>query len=139
MSSFIVSSSTINQIVHLLTPNEQRSMMPDEYYNQLGNELWDLNYAATTERYKHRNDNSGRNVDYLWRPQCYTKLQMIKSAQCWLYQCSEGDQFEKSALYQKVKTAVYNAMFDLVSELPQYDKLPWGDNLHHFEKPIILN
>ena len=51
--------------------------------------------------------------------------QCLKSLDCYLYQCSEGDVPERD-LYQAVTTFRDRLRSALVCELPEYDAAEWG-------------
>lgn len=52
--------------------------------------------------------------------------QMLKSIECYLYQCSEGAELEKSGIYQYV-LAMKRALTEyIVSHSPEYKAAKWG-------------
>jgi len=50
---------------------------------------------------------------------------VIKSLQCWKYQCSEGD-IPETKLYQFFEEVEHHLALKIVINLPEYDKATWG-------------
>jgi hypothetical protein len=53
-----------------------------------------------------------------------SKYQVLKSIECYLYQCSEGAVI-KSKLYKAIKNEMYALGFELVKNTPAYEKVKW--------------
>jgi hypothetical protein len=53
-------------------------------------------------------------------------IQTLKSLNCWLYQCAEGDIPETSGLYAQMKRYEHFLERDIVYSLPAYDKAEWA-------------
>ena len=127
MSAFIVSQETINRVVHLLDldsrgkPGSGRDL-PD--YDRIGQDLWNLNTEAVNFRYAHHNDPQPLRR-FVFKRQTYSLCELLKSADCWLYQCSDGAQFENHELYQRVEARQNVIVNHVVRELRAYDAAPW--------------
>lgn len=125
MSSFVVSNETINRVVHLL--NRDACGCPkhpgSQYCDDLGNRLWQLNQDATYHRYRKPAELLLER--YRWSPRNYTKFEMLKAGQCWLYQTNEDDKFANTLLFVEVKKAVRAMLGHIVDQLPEYEQVPW--------------
>lgn len=128
MSSYIVDAKTINRIVSYImngwdTTKHTIAPFPvsDEAFQELGQKLWDMNAAAVNQRYGELNEAPQYhlvcdNVD---------EFQVLKSLQCFLYQCSEGNVPELD-LYKQLRQVEMNIMRKLIDTMPQYKKAEWG-------------
>jgi hypothetical protein len=83
-----------------------------------------LNHAAVHCRYPHREANTILRP-FRWSPRQYTLLEMLKAADCWKYQCSEGEQFEAAEVYQAVSKASDRMRHRIISDLPEYQAVDW--------------
>ena len=52
-------------------------------------------------------------------------IQVLKSLQCFLYQCTEGT-IPKRKLYKTLRDIERVLINDIISKLPEYDKAEWG-------------
>jgi hypothetical protein len=53
-------------------------------------------------------------------------MQVLKSLQCWLYQCNEGD-VPTTELYGLFDTDVQMYLMDtIITKLPEYEEATWG-------------
>jgi hypothetical protein len=136
MSAFIVDDLCIRRI---LTGFERAEYQTEGLYCTIrpprptvGNEerhataraLLEMNVEAVNHRYAHNGEQpvpafregpAGEVTDW----------QVLKSLDCYLYQCSEGD-IPKSEFYKAV-TNFRNALrAALVSQLPEYEAAKWG-------------
>lgn len=136
MSSFVVSNATINATVHLLDldaaccPRGSLGMQlltdsgPRDQGDVWGEQLQALNLAATNYRYAHHNEPQDA-LPFRWSPKQYDLITMLKAAECWSYQCQEGDQFTNSEIWQRVEKAISQVQSRIISELPQYRDTAW--------------
>ena len=90
--------------------------------DERGQKLWQLNAEAVAFRYREPVEVPGA---FAWSPRNYTAFQMLKAAWCWMYQCSEGDQFTGSLLFAEVERKARLVSNHIVSNLPQYDAADW--------------
>lgn len=51
--------------------------------------------------------------------------QLLKTMQCYLYQCEESDRITETALYKCVERAAQQLQNKLVSEIPEYAAAEW--------------
>lgn len=99
-------------------------------------ELYKLNYKAYNTRYEGRHEPEENDLDkfaeydnppvgmYDHRINA-NHYQMLKSMECYLYQCAESDELENSIVYktiQRFKNAIINK---IVHSLPAYDAADW--------------
>ena len=95
---------------------------------RLGRELRELNRQAYCYRYAmtcppYEADRTPFALTFKDR----APLQMYQAARCWLYQCSEGDQFTQSDLYRTVDGAMQRLAAKIVSDLIDMTGVPWGE------------
>lgn len=90
---------------------------------RLGQDMVNLNYGAVNERYgEEETPEKFQRV----RNMPGTHIQIVKSLQCYLYQCTEGEQFENSKLYQGLRRLEEHLLNEIVTSLPTYEKAVWG-------------
>ncbi len=149
MSSFVVHPTVINQIVtyidsqahkgnyiHLLSKYNIKLDEKDRpaFREGLASSLWSLNIEAVNQRYPDTVENlngapgsyqDGKLIHHVaFKLTSASKIQVYKSLQCLIYQCSEGNVPE--SLEYKFLMDLENAMArEIVSELPEYVKAEW--------------
>ena len=136
MSSFVVTNATINAIVHLLDldlcgcPGHKLGVKrdtpegPRDQGDVIGRQLLVLNLRATNARYG-QTEQTMAYEQFRWQPKNYKHVVLIKAADCWLYQCAEGDEFTNSDIYREVRGKRDRLCRHIVSNLPEYDSAPW--------------
>ena len=138
MSAFLVSMRTINRIVavisSLLRSNRDSwtatqfaaagfDPRQDDWEERLAKAMFSLNQSALSQRY---GDPATERFIYARVSVLPSLYQTVKSVQCWLYQCAEGD-VPESKLYQFFNRVVRVWLLDiLVSRLPEYEQAEWG-------------
>ncbi len=140
MSSYMVADETINRVVEWLywevTKNqwlrdklERVSGIDTTSYGwseTLGKAMFDLNIAGVNDRYGDGEAEKFRDLNYGYKPAHGSEVQVLKSMQCWLYQCSEGE-VVKHPLYQFFQDMVEpHVMSSIISDLPEYQAAAWG-------------
>jgi hypothetical protein len=115
MSAFIVADKTINTIVHWVdraleetygTITIRQKLLEqgfdavlEGWTERLGYAMFQLNVIAVEARYGSGEAKRFRPLDYHFEvPEPVPMAQVLKSLQCWLYQCNEGD-VPQTALY----------------------------------------
>jgi hypothetical protein len=135
MSAFIVEQKTINKIVTWLAQEVERNTWlwekarlngivtaNGQWQEQLAQAMYDLNFQAVNQRYSE--ENTAPPIQY--HPELYgSYLAVLKSLQCWLYQCAEGDVPGKP-LYQFFEEVERYLALKIVYALPEWDKAAWG-------------
>jgi hypothetical protein len=143
MSAFMVEDKTINSIVNWLdraleetfgTTTIRQKLLDlgfdtskAGWAERLGYALFQLNIIAVDARYGSGEAKRFRPLDYHYK---LTKgvplVQVLKSLQCWLYQCNEGD-VPEAALYGLFDTDVQlYLMTEIIDSLPEYQNAFWG-------------
>jgi hypothetical protein len=140
MSAFIVADKTINTIVNWLRREIDRlpiisyklkeagyDTSASGWAEKLGHAMYQLNIKAVADRY---GDNEARRF---WKHEyrfehtdAVSLVQVLKSLQCWLYQCNEGD-VPETKLYGLFDTDVQIYLMDkIITKLPEYEQAEWG-------------
>lgn len=142
MSAFIVDDKTINRVVTWLRNEackpegytlkeelERLSYNPASYdwESKLAGAMFQLNVEGVNSRYGTGEAEKFRPLNFKYRIEyAFTVVQILKSLQCWLYQCSEGEVPEKE-LYKFFDEIVEVYLLKkIVYALPQYDQAEWA-------------
>lgn len=133
MSSFLVSEKTIAEIIYTLNnlPREyfldswvrrQPALLPAfDHEREFGTALWGLNQMALVDRY------TSETVQVrVYRPQSgkCSIIQGIKSLQCFLYQCNEG-QISETPFYKTLEEFLSKLETAYIMSLSEYEKAHW--------------
>ena len=137
MSAFLVSMLTINRIVATLS-----SLLRSDRYSytakrfaeagidtsqvdweaRLAHAMFALNQEALYQRY---GDPAEERFIYRLAPSLANLYQALKSVDCWLYQCAEGN-VPESKLYQFFRTVVRMWLLEIiVYRTPEYEQAEW--------------
>jgi len=142
MSSYIVDDSTINRILaaaELYTETGWLSTPPSpphlvssapglESWAALGSSMRAMNVAAVIARYGPSDSLPGPDplLPYQYESiMAPSPIQAIKSLDCYLYQCSEGD-VPKETLYQQLTQWRGDLCSHQVSQSDAYEAAEWG-------------
>ncbi len=140
MSAFMVEDTTINSVVTWLKREVATShftldrlarkygvdLTSDRWEETLAQAMFQLNCDGVNARYGNGEAEKFRPLNFTYRPEGDTSLvQVFKSLQCWLYQCSEGD-VPDTKLYQFFEEVAHHLALKIVMNLPEYDKATWG-------------
>jgi hypothetical protein len=140
MSAFIVEDKTINNVVNWLRREIDRlSFIPDKlqklgfdttedgWAERLGYAMFQLNINAVDARYGNRETEKFRKLDYRYQVTVPVPLvPVLKSLQCWLYQCS-GGAVPETEMYQLFDNEVQlYLMTEIIDTLPEYQNAVWG-------------
>lgn len=93
--------------------------------DRLGQKMWDLNQLALGCRYGDKK----LHLKYFYSDvsRLLAPVQLFKSLQCWMYQCTEGDIPKKSKLYKVFREKIISQMaVSIVQNLPEYDEADWA-------------
>jgi hypothetical protein len=139
MSAFMVADKTINNVVNWLMrqkflvsqiPYKLKGLgidMTDSGWEEkLGNAMFQLNVIAVDARYGKGEAVKFRKLDYRYQVTEPVPLgQVLKSLQCWLYQCCEGN-VPETELYKLFEhdVRVY-LMMTIIDDLPEYQRAAW--------------
>jgi hypothetical protein len=142
MSAYIVADNTINNVVNWLRrdvdldrfshiPHTLKELGFDTsksgWAERLGNAMFQLNIIAVDDRYGSGEAKRFRPLDYHYEVvEPVPLVQVLKSLQCWLYQCNEGD-VPTTALYGLFDNDVQlYLMSEIIDTLPEYQNAYWG-------------
>ena len=140
MSAFMVEDQTINRVVTWLrrevgTNHYTLDQLARQYGVNLTSDKWDeklakamfqLNCDGVNARYGEGEAEKFRPLNFTYKPEGDTFLvQVLKSLQCWKYQCSEGD-VPETKLYQFFEEVEHHLALQIVIRSPEYDKAKWG-------------
>ncbi len=142
MSAYIVDDRTINTVVSWLQDEVYGvngyylgkrlsdlgyTQEADVWVKKLALDMFKLNIDAVNSRYGHGEAEKFRPLDFVYDPD-YTlsTIQVFKSLQCWLYQCSEG-KIPETKLYKFFDEVVVKHLLKvIVYSLPEYNQCKWG-------------
>jgi len=134
MSAYIVENETIDRIINYFRVEYEKEgyikqlldmadlSFPRDF-GRLGQAMLTLNTMAVNYRY---NENTKPPVYKFRLMPPPEDVQAVKSLQCFLYQCSEGEQFEETKLFKILEKAMRWIMKKIVISLPAYEKAVWG-------------
>jgi len=140
MSAFMVEDQTINRVVTWLTrevstrfPEIDRiartydvDLVSEKWEEKLAKAMFQLNCDGVNARYGEGEAEKFRPLNFTYKPEpYYSKVQGLKSLQCWMYQCNEGD-VPQTKLYQFFEEVENYLALKIVMDLPEYDKAKWG-------------
>ena len=143
MSAYIVADKTINSIVNWLdsaleetygTITIRQKLLEQGFdatvagwVERLRYAMFQLNVVAVDVRYGSGEAKRFRPLDYHYKlTHNVPFVQVLKSLQCWLYQCNEGD-VPETALYGLFDNEVQlYLMTEIIDALPEYQNAFWG-------------
>lgn len=140
MSAFMVEDKTINRVVTWLTYEVMTSrysldrlsrkykidLIGEKCDEKLAYAMFQLNCDGVNARYGASEAEKFRPLDFAYRPEwCLSLVQVLKSLQCWMYQCCEGD-VPQSNLYRFFEEVEAYLASKIVKDLPEYNKAEWG-------------
>jgi hypothetical protein len=140
MSAYMVQDATINNVVNWLRreidrlhviPSKLKKLGIDTneagWAESLGHAMFQLNISGVEARYGKGGAVTFRQMDYHYHLTEPVPLeQVLKSLQCWLYQCCEGE-VPETELYKLFDTDVRLYLMDkIIDTLPEYQKAEWG-------------
>lgn len=131
MSAVVISKSSIDQIVSFCANRENQNhiKMPclldsAKERNLFGQKLLDMNITAVNVRYPETPSKCQR-YRFSENTATASSIQVLKSLQCLLYQCAEGDTPETD-LYKKMDSLASKIAMFIVTQSPEYQVATWG-------------
>lgn len=124
MSCFVCENDTITRAVAAM--RAPGGCPSEECLTNLGKKLLDLNVRAFRERYEDRITVDDGEFELDRDAAHCSRMQLLKSLQCLIYQCSEGDIPETSPLYERMEEAEKRLMGEIIGEMPEYNEAKWG-------------
>ena len=140
MSAFMVEDKTINRVVTWLTREVSTRYSPldrvartydvdlssDKWDEKLANAMFLLNCDGVNAHYGEGEAEKFRLLNFTYQPEPNCSLvQVLKSLQCWMYQCCEGA-VPQTQLYRFFKEIENHVALQIVMDLPAYQKASWG-------------
>lgn len=147
MSAYMVADETINRVVRWLNREVYQSSFLKEkvektlaittgseaWADTVGKAMFQLNIDGVNDRYGDGEAKKFRKLNYTYVPaqpttiyNVSTKIQVLKSLQCWLYQSMEGEVVKKP-FYIFFRTVVEpHLMSGIIADLPDYQEAEWG-------------
>jgi hypothetical protein len=142
MSAYIVADKTINTVVNWLRRDvdlDRFSHIPHKltelgfdtgrsgWAERLGYAMFQLNIIVVAVRYGSDEARKSRPLTYRYEViEPVPLVQVLKSLQCWLYQCNEKD-IPTTALYTLFDNDVQvYLMTEIIDTLPEYQHAVWG-------------
>ena len=140
MSAFMVEDQTINRVVTWHTrevstrfPNIDRigqkygvDLVSEKWDEKLAKAMFQLNCDGVNARYGDDEAEKFRPLNFTYKPEGNTfRVQVLKSLQCWMYQCNEGD-VPQTKLYRFFEEVENYLALQIVMSLPEWDKAKWG-------------
>lgn len=136
MSAFMVQDRVINRVVVWLNSRDhewnrdrilevaQLDSNDDEWQEKLGASMFQLNMDGVNSRYGEGQAAEFRSLDYRFAYEMSNDIQVLKSLQCWLYQCSEGD-VPEMPLYKAFAQLAGEIAIGIVGRMDAYDRAEW--------------
>lgn len=137
MSSFIVSQGCMNNIINGIYWNhkfkdfgghallEARDLNKSQDFERLANDLFKLNQKAVNGRYPATKGDSYSKVEaFKWESKTVSIFQTMKSLNCLIYQCSEGN-VPNTKLYKWLEKVSDALTAHIVIDLPEYNNAKW--------------
>src|SRR5229473_792919 len=129
VKKFIVPDKTINRVLSWIVENEASAAGlkagDAESLAKLGTSMLEMNCDAFDELYGYGEAAEYRPLDYEFRWERTSEIQVLKSLQCWLEQCFGGRIVEMD-LYREMKAIESKLACKLVSCLESYAAAEWG-------------
>ena len=136
MSSYIVKDKTLNRFLTWLyfLPSANKSSVYRKLndlgfalneeidFEILGKAMQKMNYEAVNYRYDKKNKPDGW---FTFQNEQTKDVQVLKSLQCFLYQCTEGN-IPKKKLYKCLKLIEDLLKNDIIEKNTDYNLMEWG-------------
>lgn len=133
MSAYIVNELTINRVINLIILFSKEREFTERRYpllknailrpSKMGNKLYSMNVKAINSRYDN-NINIKEIDNYSYSNIDISKHQGLKSIECFLYQCSEGN-ITNYDLYKELTELRSDLISNIVFTSDEYKKAEW--------------
>lgn len=134
MSSFLVGKECVDNILSFLDSTNGRAIRQylhgsfststqnfGDGFDKLGAKMLKLNAEAVGQRYREK----ANEPTYEFSRTNAHIIQALKSLQCLIYQCSEGN-IPRRKLYREMEKLEFALAKEIVYRLPEYDRAKWG-------------
>lgn len=134
MSVYIVSDETINKILAGIRESQlgnnwtknlpyiKGTILDSPDLAKLGEKMLSMNRRAVNYRYNEKN----ARIPFRFRAvEMTSHVQLLKSIQCFLYQCSEG-KTPHMALYKALEKYAGDLAIMMINKTPDWERATWG-------------
>lgn len=147
MSAFLMSDRALSVIADTVAACAERGKIPgeaQEILESIGAWRWTDSYRWVADRevlfnalgafnlervnIRYPDDDDGTPFDGEYTKGIFlSPCAQLKQVHCFLYQCSEGDNYETCPMFTLVKMVEHALMYDIVTALPAYKDAGWMD------------
>lgn len=146
MSSWMVSNETLSNIANLIDtyritgyngfgydmPGGLMRIVGSRSAKEIFEMLANMNIDALKQRYPKSYDDMIEEIKYIPSADIYKSrecgltyhFQLLKSLQCFISQCCEGD-VPESDLYKEIKKLINHLQSYIISKMPEYQAAEW--------------
>lgn len=129
MSAFLVSEKTLYNCMKAITKAKYSALYKDidgshKKFKVIFMALNSLNSLALKVRYNEEPAPGYKFCEVKYSNASSNPIQLLKSLNCLIYQCSEGAVVE-TGLYKKLLEVKADLSADIISDLPEYDQAVW--------------
>jgi len=131
MSAFLVSEKTLYNCMKAITKAQYSALYKDidgsqKKFKIIFMALNSLNSLALKVRYNEEPSPGYKFCSIKYTEASSCKIQLLKSLQCLIYQCSEGSVI-KTGLYKKLLEVKSDLQDLIIRDLPEYEKAVWDN------------
>jgi hypothetical protein len=131
MSSFLVTEKTLYNCMKAITKAQYSALYKDidgsqKKFKIIFMALNSLNSLALKVRYNEEPSPGYKFCSIKYTEASSCKIQLLKSLQCLIYQCSEGSVI-KTGLYKKLLEVKSDLQDLIIRDLPEYEKAVWDN------------
>ncbi len=111
----------ILEYLNKITDTEKEEFI-NNWNKEFSKMLYDTNCYAINQRY---GDDLNNLPEFQYKePKRVNKIQCLKSVQCWLYQCAEGD-IDTTQIYKLMERIERILLNSIITELEEYKTARW--------------
>jgi len=131
MSAFLVTEKTLYNCMKAITKAQYSALYKDidgsqKKFKIIFMALNSLNSLALKVRYNEEPSPGYKFCSIKYTEASSCKIQLLKSLQCLIYQCSEGSVI-KTGLYKKLLEVKSDLQDLIIRDLPEYEKAVWDN------------
>lgn len=147
MSAFLMNDRALSVVADTVAECAERGKLPgeaQEILESLGAWRWIDSYGLVADRevlfnalgsfnlervnIRYPDDDDGTPFDGEYTKGLFlSPCAQLKQIHCFMYQCSEGDNYETCSMFKLVKMVEHALMYDIVAALPAYKTADWGN------------
>ena len=131
MSAFLVTEKTLYNCMKAITKAQYSALYKDidgsqKKFKIIFMALNSLNSLALKVRYNEEPSPGYKFCSIKYTEASSCKIQLLKSLNCFIYQCSEGSVI-KTGLYKKLLEVKSDLQDLIIRDLPEYEKAVWDN------------